>query len=111
MTRRPRKPTPSPNLPYDVPTDPAQPIDNTAAHAVPQPVFAKPVATVDPTEFVVKHGDDAQAYKTLDALNAQHALQPLPFPAPRGLPEPVLTLAQALGDRGPATAEAALQAG
>ena len=88
MTRKPRKPT---TLPYDVPTDPAQLMDNTQAHAVPQPVFGQPVATVDPTEFVVKHSNDAQAYKTLDALNAQHALQPLPFPTPCGLPEPVLT--------------------
>ncbi len=98
-------------LTFDVPTDAAAPIDNTRAHDVPQPIFAQPIATVDPTQFVVKHGSDAQAYKTLDALNARHALQPLPFPAPRDLPEPVLTLAAVLGDRGKAATEAAQTAG
>ena len=39
----------------------------------------------------MRHGSDTEAYKTLDALNARHALQPLPFPAPRGVPEPRLT--------------------
>jgi hypothetical protein len=105
-----RKPAGAP-LPYDVPTNPAAPIDNTKPHAVPQPVFGQPVAGVDPTEFQVKHSDDSQAYKTLDALNRQHALQPLPFPAPRGLPEPVLTLAETLGDRGSAVVQAVTKAG
>ena len=98
--------TPS-ELPYNVPTDPDAPIDNTLSHDVPQPIFGQPVASVDPTEFKVKHASDAANYKALDALNAQHALQPLPFPAPRGLPEPVLTLAQTLGGKG-ADAEAAI---
>ena len=121
MTRRPRRTKTSassdagsgtePNLPYNVPTDPAAPIDNTQAHDVSEPVFGQPVATVDPTEFVVKHASDTQNYKTLDALNAKHALQPLPFPAPRGLPEPVLTLAQTLGAKGRAVVEAATKAG
>ncbi len=110
MTKTPRK-TRSKKLPYDVPTDPAAPIDNTQAHAVDQPVFGQPVATVDPTEFTVTHANDSQAYKTLDALNARHALQPLPFPAPRGLPEPVLTLAHILGASGQAAVDAAEQAG
>jgi len=110
MTKTPRK-TRAKKLPYDVPTDPAAPIDNTQAHAVEQPVFGQPVATVDPTEFTVTHTNDSQAYKTLDALNARHALQPLPFPAPRGLPEPVLTLAQVLGAKGQAAVDAAAKAG
>ncbi len=110
MTRTPRK-TRAKKLPYDVPTDPAAPIDNTQAHAVEQPVFGQPVATVDPTEFTVAHANDSQVYKTLDALNARHALQPLPFPAPRGLPEPVLTLAHILGAKGQAAVDAAEQAG
>jgi len=100
-----------PDLPYDVPTDASAPIDNTQPHAVEQPIFGQPLATVDPTEFTVRHASDTQAYKTLDALNAQHALQPLPFPAPRGLPEPVLTLAAVLGGNGPATAAATTKAG
>ena len=98
-------------LAFNVPTDATAPIDNTQAHDVAQPVFAQPVATVDPTEFVVKHASDTHAYKTLDALNRQHALQPLPFPAPRGLPEPVLTLAETLGDRGKAIVDKATKAG
>ena len=97
--------------PDNVPTDPSLAIDNTQAHAVPQPIFGQPVATVDPTGFTVKHGSDAAAYRTLDALNARHALQPLPFPAPRGLPEPILTLAAVLGDRGASTTKAAIAAG
>ncbi len=103
--------TPGGDLGFDVPTDAAAPIDNTRSHEVAQPIFAQPTATVDPTEFVVKHANDAQAYKTLDALNRQHALQPLPFPAPRGLPEPVLALAQVLGARGQAIVDTALAAG
>jgi len=110
MTKTPRK-TRAKKLPYDVPTDPAAPIDNTQAHAADQPVFGQPVATVDPTEFTITHANDSQAYKTLDALNARHALQPLPFPAPRGLPEPVLTLAQALGAKGQAAVDAAERSG
>ncbi len=98
-------------LPYSVPADPTQPIDNTQAHAVDHPVFAQPNATVDPTEFTVRHGSDTEVYKTLDVLNAQHALQPLPFPAPRGVPEPRLTLAQTLGARGAAAVAAATKAG
>jgi len=35
----------------------------------------------------------------------------LPFPAPRGLPEPRLTLADVLGVRGPVVVSAALKAG
>ena len=97
--------------PYSVPTDPLAPVDNTAAHGVSQPLFSQPEATVDPTEFQVKHPSDAAAYKTLDALNAQHALQPLPFPLPRGVPEPVLSLAAILGDAGKRTVAAATKAG
>ncbi len=99
------------DLPYDVPTDASAPIDNTQPHAVAQPIFGQPMATVDPTEFRVKHASDTQAYKTLDALNAQHALQPLPFPAPRGLPEPVLTLAAVLGASGADVEASATRAG
>ena len=97
--------------PYSVPTDPSAPIDNTQAHDVGAPVFSQPDATVDPTQFVVNHPSDAQIYKELDALNAQHALQPIPFPAPRGLPEPVLGLADVLGPNGKTAEEAATKAG
>ncbi len=48
-------------LPYSVPSNPAVAIDNTQSHAVASPVFAQPTATVDPTEFTVRHGSDTQA--------------------------------------------------
>jgi hypothetical protein len=54
--------------------------------------------------------DDA-AYKTIDALNAQHKLGPIPFPAPRGGVEPVLTLAQALGKGGDDVVKAIAKSG
>lgn len=114
MTRRPRKHKTNPAQtagggdlpPVDVPTDPTLPIDNTQAHAVDQPVFGQPVATIDPTQFTVKHSNDSQVYKELDALNARHALLPLPFPPPRGLPEPILTLSATLGAGGAAAVAA-----
>ena len=84
-------PTPTPSIP---------PIDNTAATPVAGPVFAQPKPTADPTRFSINHPSDDAAYKTIDALNAQHKLGPIPFPAPRGGVEPVLTLAQVLGKGG-----------
>jgi hypothetical protein len=71
---------------------------------VPSPSFAQPEATPDPTQFVVYHPTDKAAYSQIDALNREHKLAPLSFPAPRGLPEPRLTLAEVLGPSG-ATAE------
>jgi hypothetical protein len=63
------------------------------------PVFAQPEPTADPTLFKIKHPSDAAAYKAIDQLNAEHALQPMPFPSPRADgPEPVLTLAQVFGN-------------
>jgi hypothetical protein len=63
-----------------------------------RPVFAQPAPTEDPTTFLVKHASDGQAYKEIDALNKEHRIQPLKFPAPRGGIEPQLTLQQVLGD-------------
>ena len=62
-----------------------------------KPVFAQPQPTPDPKEFEVKHPSDNPAYKQI-ALNREHRLAPLPFPAPRDLPEPQLTLAAVLGE-------------
>jgi hypothetical protein len=62
-----------------------------------QPVFAQPLPTPDPTLFRVSHPSDAPAYQLIDQLNRQHKIAPLPFPPPRGLPEPRLTLTEALG--------------
>jgi hypothetical protein len=75
----------------------SQPIDNVGATALGRPVFSQPAPTADPTKFEVKHVSDGPAYKKIDALNREHKLEPLPFPAPRGLPEPRLTLAAVLG--------------
>jgi len=64
------------------------------------PVFAQPEPTEDPLIFRIKHASDADAYRTLDQLNRQHRLQPMPFPAPRGArPEPQLTLGDVLGTK------------
>jgi len=62
-----------------------------------EPVFAQPEPTADPTTFLVKHPSDGPAYKSIDALNKAHKIQPLPFPAPRGGTEPQLTLHDVLG--------------
>ena len=62
------------------------------------PVFAQPQPTDDPKKFEVKHPSDGAAYKQIDQLNREHRLAPLPFPPPRDLPEPKLTLAAVLGD-------------
>ena len=68
----------------------------------PAPSFGQPEATPDPTKFVVYHPTDAAAYKEIDKLNQEHKLAPIAFPAPRGLPEPRLTLAEVLGPSGAA---------
>ena len=73
------------------------------------PVFVEPVPTADPTKFVVKHPSDGAAYKILDGLQAAGKLRPTPFPLPRGLPEPRLTLADVLGPAG-VEVSAAIQA-
>lgn len=61
------------------------------------PVFSQPEPTEDPKKFEVKHPSDNAAYKQIDELNKEHKIAALPFPAPRGLPEPTLTLAATLG--------------
>jgi hypothetical protein len=90
MARPPRHRTPrqTPNV---------EPTDNTGITSFAHPVFGQPEPTPDPSKFVVKHPSDGPAYKQIDALNREHKLEPLPFPAPRGLPEPRLTLAAVLG--------------
>ena len=98
MTRAPHhrktKSSPPPSAP--------PPIDNTDPTPVDGPVFGEPAPTADPEEFRVPHPSDSAAYAKIDALNAAHKLNPLPFPAPRGLPEPQLTLAQIFGPNGDA---------
>lgn len=62
------------------------------------PVFAQPEPTEDPNVFRIKHPSDSPAYKVIDQLNAEHQIRPLPFPVPRGTPEPRLTLAEVFGN-------------
>jgi hypothetical protein len=47
--------------------------------------------------FRIPHASDTAAYKAIDELNKEHKLHALPFPPPRGVPEPRLTLQDALG--------------
>ena len=95
--------------PVSTPSTPA--IDNIAATPVAGPVFAQPKPTADPTRFSINHPSDDAAYKTIDALNAQHKLGPIAFPAPRGGVEPVLTLAQVLGKGGDDAVKAIAKSG
>ena len=73
------------------------------------PVFSQPEPTPDPSTFKVTHPSDDAAYKLIDTLNAEHKINPLPFPAPRGgQAEPQLNLTQVFG--GNAKAIARIQA-
>jgi hypothetical protein len=87
--------------------------DEMAPVELGHPVFAQPQPTPDPTSFLIHHRSDNRAYRTIDELNREHRLKPMPFPDPRGFsasqPEPVLTLDQVLAN--PATARAISAAG
>ncbi|WP_342723932.1 hypothetical protein AAFG07_33305 [Bradyrhizobium sp. B097] len=78
------------------------PIDNSGVTELERPVFAQPHPTADPAKFEIKHPSDNPVYKKIDELNREHKIAPLPFPPPRGLPEPKLTLAAVL-DTDPST--------
>jgi hypothetical protein len=94
-------------------TPAAQPtlVNNVAVDEQDQPRFAQPEVTAAPTEFHIRHASDAAAYKTLDAMARAHELKPIPFPAARGGDEPILTMAQILGDHGPAAEKQVTAAG
>ena len=95
MTRKPHTRRPNAPSPSDTPVDSGPtPVDH--------PVFGQPRPTADPTQFRSDHPSDNPIYKQIDELNRQHKLAPLPFPEPRGLPEPRLTLAAVLGNDGAA---------
>jgi len=80
-------------------TTPPEPpsANNSVPIATQGPQFGEPAPTADPTKFTVKHGSDAQAYKILDSQKG--TLKPRPFPHVEGIDEPVLTFAQALGNK------------
>jgi len=68
-----------------------------ADRLVNHPVFGQPQPTADPTKFRIKHASDNAAYAEIDQLNKSHGLSAMPFPPPRNLPEPILSLEDVLG--------------
>ncbi len=82
------------------------PSGNSAPIPTGGPQFGEPAPTPDPTQFTVKHGSDSAAYKILDSEAG--TLKPRAFPIVAGVPEPVVTLADALGTHG-ASIEADIQ--
>jgi hypothetical protein len=85
------------------------PEENVDAIATGGPQFGEPQATPDPTKFRVKHGSDKQAYSILDSQRG--LLEPRPFPVVEGVPEPRLSLEQALGAQGNAIVQGIQKAG
>jgi hypothetical protein len=78
----------------------------TEAAPADQPAFGQPQPGPDPSGFKVPHPSDNQLYNKVNEKLVQ------PFPAPRTLPEPVLTLAEVWGSSlGPAKTEAITQDG
>jgi hypothetical protein len=90
-----------------MPKKPVPPVPdptNRPGRKVNTPAFGDPKPTPDPTTFIVQHPSDTPYYNQIDAFNKKHGLHALPFPAPRGGTEPILTLAQVLGGDTAATA-------
>lgn len=73
-------------------------LNDSKTQAVNGPQFGQPIATPDPTKFTVQHGSDKEAYSILDKEAGK--IPPIPFPKAGDAVEPVLQLAQALGDKG-----------
>jgi Icc-related predicted phosphoesterase len=99
-------PAPSKAVALPTPAMSAHPV----ATVVPNPVFAEPTPTPDPSKYKVPHASDTAAYKEMDALIKASKFVPLPFHVSTQV-EPVLTLAQALGTSGPATEKRIQSAG
>lgn len=74
------------------------PEDNKQSVETGGPQFAEPTPTPDPNKFSVKHGSDTKAYSILD--HERGLLKPRPFRVVAGIDEPVLQLADSLGDQG-----------
>jgi hypothetical protein len=111
MAHKPKHAPKHPKKPKPAPAATTTPRGATAPTPVGHPVFSQPQPTDDPTKFVIQHGSDNAAYKTIDQLNAAHKLSPTAFPHPRGFPdetrEPILTLNDIMGD---STASSKIQA-
>jgi hypothetical protein len=76
---------------------------------VTRPATGEPRPTPDPTKFLVRHPSDGPFYDAIDKFNAKHGLHALPFPAPRGGSEPILTLEDVLGGSGSPNAVSSIQ--
>jgi hypothetical protein len=63
------------------------PVETVGSTVLGHPVFGQPHPTPDPSKFEIRHPSDNPAYKEIDELNREHKIVPMPFPAPRGLPE------------------------
>ena len=85
--------------------------ENTGSTVLGEPVFAQPLPTPDPMKFEIKHRSDNPAYKQINVLNREHKLEPMPYPEPRNLPEPRLSLEDILGDGGATAAQKITQSG
>ena len=72
------------------------------------PQFAEPAPTPDPARFTVRHGSDTAAYTILD--KEAGTLKPLPFPIAADV-EPRMSLADAIGNKGPQVLAAIQNAG
>jgi hypothetical protein len=81
----------------------------SAVQVTDDPQFAETQPSLDPEYFSVKHGSDSQAYSILDSEKGK--ILPLPFPIVAGAVEPVLTLAQSLGENGDAIVQKIQSAG
>jgi len=109
LARQPRSQSRAPSR-RRPPSSPDQP-SAQAPEEIGHPVFAQPRPTPDPARFEVPHPPDTAAYRRIDELNREHKLFPLPFPVPRGGPEPRLTLAETLGPDGAKAVELITAAG
>jgi hypothetical protein len=83
------------------------------AFKLPQPLFDEPVfaqgkPTPDPTRFSVPHPSDAALYRRVQALLYEDVVA---FPAARGAPGDLYSLATALGPHGPDQVAAVQQSG
>lgn len=87
------------HLPAGVEANPSTPppADNTKGVETEGPRFGEPVTTGDPSQFVVKHGSDKEAYSILDSEKG--TLKPQRFPVAKEV-EPRMSLADAIGDKG-----------
>jgi hypothetical protein len=93
------------------PADNGLPTQTTPGPDQRAPSFAQPQPGPDPTEFVIHHPSDSDAYRRIDKLNKEHKLRPMAFPAPRGGTEPRLTLTDIYGPSGEAAEAMITKAG